>query len=283
MVKRNGAIKTMLVSIYRIIVKILYHSKVFYFRTPRRIHKAILRNFTKNNYFESDGFKIFTDKNDDDDFFIYGFKKHNDIKEIIEKYVKENDVVIDIGANVGKVSLLLSRKAKQVFAFEPEETNYNTILRNIKLNNIKNIQVIKKAVTDSTKKTYLEISNASTCHQISTKPTTNTKEIESISLDDYFGNQKIDFIKIDAEGSEPEILRGMANMIKQNPQLIIVIEYNRIILRQKKTDPIQYVLNLKDMGFTIYDMMRNEPTNEIKLLKDYNFKEPHLTNLLCLK
>lgn len=277
--------KMIIFKIYRIIAKLIYKLGLFYFRTPRRIHKAILRTFSDKNYVLEDGFKVFTDKNDDDDFFIYGFKKHNDIKKVIEQYVKKGDVTIDIGANVGKISLLLSKQVGdngKVFSFEPEQTNYNTIQKNIEINNIKNIQVIQKAVTDKTEQTFIEISHASTGHQIISKPNEKTKQIESISLDDYFINQKIDFVKIDAEGSESKILKGMINLINSNPEIKIAIEYNTNILKQTNKDPIEYVLDLKAFGFQIFDMMREEMTDEFMLLENYK-KEPHLTNLLCFK
>jgi hypothetical protein len=74
-------------SLYRKIVKILWKTRVFYFRTPRRIHKAIIRYFV-SDYIEVDGFKIYTGENDDDNFTIYGFEQHKDLIMLIKKYVR---------------------------------------------------------------------------------------------------------------------------------------------------------------------------------------------------
>jgi FkbM family methyltransferase len=225
-------------SLYRKTAKILWKTRIFYFRTPRRIHKFIIKKFV-SDYLEVDGFKIYTGENDDDNFTIYGFEQHKDLILLIKKYVKKGDRVLDIGANVGKVSLLLARQVGEtgkVFSFEPEENNFNLLKKNMEINNFKNIIPLRYAVTDKTEKTLLKISGTCTTHQVCTDTDVPTQEIESISIDDYFKDQKIDFMKIDAEGSEPKIIQGMKTTVKNNPQLKFVIEYNARILDSLNID-----------------------------------------------
>ena len=274
-------------SLYRIIAKILWKTKIFYFRTPRRIHKAIIKYFV-SDYIEIDGFKIYTGENDDDNFTIYGFEQHKDLIMLIQKYVRKGDTVLDIGANVGKVSLILSRQVGdtgKVYSFEPESNNFELLKKNIEVNNFRNITPLKYAVTDKNEKSFLRISGACTTHQVCNDTNDETEEIETICIDEYFKEQKIDFMKIDAEGSEPRIIQGMKETVRINPHLKFIIEYNARILESLNIDKKKYIDELTSLGFSIYDTMRDPstPTTSLELTNYYNSKEPHLTNIFCIK
>ncbi len=264
-----------MINSYKLIAKCIDKTGLFYFRTPRRIHKKIVSRLS-NNPIIHEGLKVFTNPNDDDNFIIKGFGQHKDIQKIINSKVKQGDITVDIGANVGRVSLLLSRKVKYegvVFAFEPEKENYSIMLRNIKENNITNIIPIRMAVSNSSGVTYLD-KGKSTTHKITEKKT-ETK-INTVSMDDYFKDQKIDFVKIDAEGAEPKIIWGMKNIIEQNPQLKIVIEYNHRIMDGN----VGYLRELEEYGFKLYDMMKEKFTSPAEIVSTY-YDEPHLTNIYC--
>jgi len=110
------------------------------------------------------------------------------IKEVVvdqcyEKFrnVKKNDVVIDIGASIGDFSILSSKKrAKIIYAIEMNRKLVNTMKKNIKLNNVKNIIVINKKID---------------------------------SLNEIFFKYKIkkcDFLKIDCEGCEYQIFKKIS-------------------------------------------------------------------------
>lgn len=266
-----------MINSYKIIAKCIDRAGIFYFRTPRRIHKKIVSKLTEKPIIHN-GMKVFTNSNDDDNFIIKGFGQHRDIEKIISSKVKEGDVTVDIGANVGRVSMLLSRKVKHngmVFAFEPEKENFDIIIKNIKANNITNIIPIRMAVSDKLGVTYLN-KGKSTTHNI-TDDITDTK-IQTASMDDYFKEQRIDFIKIDAEGAEPKIIQGMKETITQNPDLKIVIEYNHRIMKGN----VGYLRELEKYGFKLYDMMKEKYTSPDKIISDYN-AEPHLTNIYCAR
>ena len=271
------------------IAKTLWKTKIFYFRTPRRIHKAIIKYFV-SDYIEIDGFKIYTGENDDDNFTIYGFEQHKDLIMLIQKYVKKGDTVFDIGANVGKVSLILARQvgdAGKVYSFEPEQNNFELLKKNIEINNLKNVTPLKYAVTDKNEKTLLKVSGACTTHQVCNDTNDATQEIETISLDEYFKDQKIDFMKIDAEGSEPKIINGMKNIVKNNPHLKFITEYEVRVMTALKVDRVKYTDDLISLGYDIFETRDGVkeliPTDSTKLLNHYNKNSPYRTNLFCIK
>jgi len=102
--------------------------------------KIIINNFNSNNY-------IFYINNND----LSGI---GCIKEIIinNEYILDNfinlekKIIFDIGANIGIATIVLAKQNPNslIYAFEPFLNSYNTLLENIKLNNLKNIVAINK-------------------------------------------------------------------------------------------------------------------------------------------
>ena len=132
---------------------------------------------------------------------------------------KDGDVVIDIGGNVGMVSLYLAKKYPflKIYAFEPVKQNYENFLKNIELNNINKdiIKVFNLAITKDRRDVILTSpfnnsggSNIYDYH-ICSKILNNSSIGKSITFDDIFTNNNISkckLLKIDCEGAEYEIL-----------------------------------------------------------------------------
>ncbi len=136
-------------------------------------------------------------------------------KRVYEKYfrVNLNDIVIDIGANVGAFSIYAANLAKKgkVYAFEPEEKNFKLLEENIGANNLSNIKIFKLGVAGRKKKTKLFISKMPTSHSIYIPSKASGKSLTTqfITLKQIFKENKINrcnFLKIDCEGAEYDIL-----------------------------------------------------------------------------
>ena len=132
---------------------------------------------------------------------------------------KDGDVVIDIGGNIGTVSLYLAKKYPflKIYAFEPVEQNYENFLKNIELNNINKdiIKVFNLAITKDRRDVILTSpfynSGASNIYDNYSNGIVlnNDISIKSITFDDIFSNNNISkckLLKIDCEGAEYEIL-----------------------------------------------------------------------------
>lgn len=129
---------------------------------------------------------------------------------IIEGRVGEGDVVVDVGANIGYYTLLLSQlvgEGGHVFAFEPEPTNFALLTQNVSLNDRENVTLVNAAVADTSGRLPLYLAGENKGdHRLFDSPeeTRDSVLVDVVRLDAYFAEypRALDFIKIDIQGSE---------------------------------------------------------------------------------
>jgi FkbM family methyltransferase len=146
--------------------------------------------------------------------------------------VKAGDIVIDAGACWGDTALLfasLTGEKGKVYSFEFTPGNVDIFYKNINLNpNLKNIiELIQQPVWSRTGEELFFQDNGPGTSLKREYDSTNSKSLSSISIDDFVINNnllKVDFIKMDIEGSELNALEGAVETIKKyKPQLAITI------------------------------------------------------------
>jgi len=210
---------------------------------------------------------------------------------LIKEQFKKGMNVINVGANVGYLTLFSARAVGsegKVFAFEPHPKNVEFLKKNVSINNYDNIQVIQKAVSDKTGKTTLLDNISSVWHSLGSKERSGFRriEIETTTIDDFLqeNKTKIDFLIVDAEGSETNIIQGMKNTIAENPNLKIIAEYNPLTLEFVGSSGEKLLDKINELGFSIYliDENKNDikPITKNKLLKKfpvYTFTNLYLT------
>ena len=160
---------------------------------------------------------------------------------------------------------------------------YSLLLLDKSVNNLKNIIIEKKAITDESGVATLEIFEASGSNRLNSN-CENGISVDCISLDDYFldNHKKISFIKIDVEGLEPRVLKGMKNILKESIKLKILFEYNPKLLKFFGYIPEKILEDLTKQGFSFFDLERdhNEEQNVEHFVKLYNNTQK-LTNILA--
>lgn len=153
-----------------------------------------------------------------------------DEKNKIKKFVNDGNVVLDVGANIGLFSLILSDlvgECGQVYSFEPIPQLHKKLINNINLNKLTNIKTIESGVGDTESETdiYLNPEQSGLSSAVA-KPSSNyvAQKIKITSLDKFSANlqQKVSFIKIDTEGYEPIVLRGASELIKRDKPIIYI-------------------------------------------------------------
>jgi FkbM family methyltransferase len=187
-----------------------------------------------------------------EDFIIV--TKHED--EIIELFTpKKGDVVVDIGAHMGRYTIISSKRVGQhgkVIAIEAHPDNFEMLNRNIKLNKLTNVIPLKYAIHSELMNiklyTYREESsstghNSIMFNHLSTKYKEKFVEVDANTLDHVLqlnGIIEVNWIKIDAEGAEFEVLKGAIDILSKSKDIALLIEVHF----QEFYKPIVEFLNL---------------------------------------
>jgi FkbM family methyltransferase len=153
------------------------------------------------------------------------------VQQALSNYLKSGDVFYDIGANVGFFTVLAAKlvgSSGKVYAFEPDRQNADCIRHNIQLNQFNNTAVWQKAVSHTTGTGELLLAEYSGGHTLSVvdRPPdlAGSITVELVSIDDLISQGKLtppNLVKIDVEGAELDVLRGMIQTIKQYQPIII--------------------------------------------------------------
>ena len=105
-----------------------------------------IRDSSIPKFVHIDGNKIFLDSKDT--LHLSTKKIYEELgTEIVKKEVKEGDIVIDIGANIGYFTLLFAKlvgPAGKVYSFEPEPSNFSILKKNVKVNEYRNVILEKR-------------------------------------------------------------------------------------------------------------------------------------------
>jgi FkbM family methyltransferase len=131
--------------------------------------------------------------------------------------IHELDIVIDIGGNIGTFALLASKHALRgkVFTFEPNSENYELLLQNIDLNKATNIIPVRAAVSGSHGKLKLFCSAEGGYHSVLQHRMSDPAKyelVDSLTLKAIFDDydiQRCNFLKLDCEGAEYDILYNL--------------------------------------------------------------------------
>ncbi|UKT64383.1 FkbM family methyltransferase [Pedobacter mucosus] len=181
------------------------------------------------------------------------------LKDHFKKLIKQGDIVLDIGANIGFHSLYFAELAGVnglVLAFEPIEVNFSALQQNTTLNNFRQITIVNKALGNENSQMNIHIDNYTQnpgAFNLMEAGIKNTI-VECIRGDDYLiANhiQKIDFIKVDVEGFELEVIKGLSESI-QKFKPIIVFEYDQDYQSKLNINPKEIFNLLTDFSYQFF-------------------------------
>ncbi len=276
--------------------KMLITKTLFYFSFVRKVKNYSYLNL-QTDYAEVFGNKLFLSKKGLAlTVSHYGTYEELEAK-IMEEKIEMGNVVVDVGANIGLHTLNMARivgNAGQVFAFEPDPSNFEILKKNAKINNYKNIILEQKAVGDKHGRTTLYQSDNPINHRIfpQTKRANSQVQVELTNLDNYFDSDmidKINFIKIDVEGMEFGVLKGMKNILKNNKNIKILFEFVPKDTMEAGFIPIELLNYLTSNGFKLYCMDEKTKkllyvTNNEEILRLCSTTNNTISrNLLCEK
>jgi FkbM family methyltransferase len=198
--------------------------------------------------------------------------------KLLEKDLVTSKCFVDVGAHIGYYSFLASKLMPNgiVYAFEMDEYNYNLLKKNTEINELKNLNIFHVAVTDSPGKVHYirKSKHPSPMKTLSLNDSQSkfgqTMSIQGITLDSFFKDKPLnpDVIKIDVEGAEMNVLKGMQNILKsENIKLFIEIHPVRLLLNFKSSTN-ELISMLIEKGFNVFEIKNmRKHGKDIKLRK----------------
>jgi len=166
-----------------------------------------------------------------------------DMIDSVERILKKGDVFLDIGANEGFFSIVASKsvgKYGKVVCIEPQSRLQSTILRNISENQLDNINLLQRAISDEIGTATLSLSpdmNTGSSGIFRTaKYKTPTEMVPQTTLSELFETLKMDSVKLmkmDIEGFEYEAILGSKELFEKGLIENIALELHPTILERR--------------------------------------------------
>jgi FkbM family methyltransferase len=204
------------------------------------------------------GYRVCIQKLDTD--FGQGIFHSHQYEEHVRQAARENlhagDVAVDVGANVGVLTFLaasLVGTAGRVIAVEPNPDNLQLLYRGIVLNGFDNVEVVPHAASNR-RSVFSLTGGTSNTHLIGARaPEEGGHFVQSVLLDEALGGlPRLDFVKMDIEGHEPQALEGFSRLIgRYRP--VLLVEFNpRCLGDLQQQDPLAFLEQI----FAFYPRVR---------------------------
>ena len=253
---------------------------------------CFLIKMLKTNYVIIGGIKFYLDEQDSLRLSTRGYYEPA-VLEIIKRELKEGDVLVEIGAHLGYYTLILSKlvgPAGKIYAFEPDPNNFTLLKKNLEVNQIKNVVLERKAVSNRNGKMLFYPGKERSTHGSLIKgeyACGNPIEVDGLRLDDYPFKEKINLIKMDIEGEEFRALEGMRSLILKTKPLKMISEFSPAFLKEQGINPKNFITELEKVGFHLQIINEEKTTleafNADEFLTGYIPKLKVAYNLLCEK
>ena len=194
------------------------------------------------------------------------YKRHFEAGPIdrLQEFVPSGSVVIDVGANVGFFSLRFAQWVGgdgEVISIEPEDHNYETLIRTLKREGLfGNVRALKAVAAATAGTMFLEINQLHPAdHKLSRDGT--GVPVEAVRLDDLVqdkGARRPSLVKIDVQGAEMLVLQGAAEILKLSAPALFV-ELQEEGLKKFETSVAAILDHLSQCGYEPYWLMRTGP------------------------
>jgi len=173
--------------------------------------------------------------------------------------VRPGAVVVDVGANVGIYTLYAARLLQgrgKIYSFEPAPETFRLLHENVQVNGYLEtglVEMHQAAVTDRAGCAQLAVFAGDSGHNtLFWDQECERVGVQTLTLDQILEREpRVDVVKIDAEGSEPLVLRGMRRVVERSPGIRILLEFAPSLLRRAGVEPAAFMDEIAATGFDI--------------------------------
>ncbi len=177
----------------------------------------------------------------------YEMEKTQGIVGVIESGM----IAVDVGAHVGYYSLIMANgvgPSGRVYAFEPRDLNRNFLKKHIRVNGVENVEVSSNCVGDREGTVSFETRTGTGTGHISEE---GNVSVEMTTLDSSIKNGRVrepDFLKIDVEGAEVQVLKGASETIRSKRPVMVLAVHSDALERECRDilEPLGYIF--EDLG-----------------------------------
>jgi len=195
--------------------------------------------------------------------YKYGVYEEEITRFLLDQLTLEaGDVVLDVGANIGWYSLLLARHRPgiRVHGFEPDPDTFALLEGNVRANGLEGIHVWPCALSDSpgAKSLFRYADKNTGRNSLLPINSAGSVEIASRRLDEFVEHEGLDverirFVKIDVEGYEAVVLRGLGGLLRRLP--LVLAEFSPRYMRRGGQEPAQVPALFHAAGFTAWRLV----------------------------
>jgi FkbM family methyltransferase len=169
---------------------------------------------------------------------------------------------LDVGANLGyytALAIVHIGKEGKIIALEPDNENFSFLQKTIRANSAENVISIKKAAADQAGKLTLYVSsgNRGDNRLYSNDLCDGSYEVEVSTVDamlEECGISQVDLVKIDVQGFEGQVFRGMKETVRRSERLIMLIEFWPFGLTSAGTNPQEFLKEVEATGLRLFEL-----------------------------
>jgi FkbM family methyltransferase len=155
-----------------------------------------------------------------------GLQEFNDMGFLLH-FLREEDHFIDVGANIGSYTVLAAKEIGSVVSsFEPVPSTFKSLNDNIRINYIETLVTTYNIALGDANSLIAFTENKDTTNHAVLEKAADTIQVPIKKLDDILKVTQKCLLKIDVEGFESRVIKGMGSLLKNNYLVAIIIELN---------------------------------------------------------
>ena len=214
--------------------------------------------------------------------------------EMFRKALRPGMVVVDIGAQIGFYTATAAHgvgATGRVIAFEPDPGNFSFLEQTVRINGFSNVDCYRVALADELRRgrLFLSAQNVADHRLYDSGDSRPSIEVDVWTLDGFMDEQQIlhiDFIKMDVQGSEGRVLRGMTRILQSRLPVTLMTEFWPQGLQMCGVTADEVLQLIVHSGFTILEMDPSKqtltPVDDLELLKS-RYPGRKYGNLYCVR
>ena len=188
----------------------------------------------------------------------------------IDRCVQPGSVCYDVGASIGYMTLVMARKARHVYAFEPAPHAAADLVKHMAANGFQNVEVVPLPVSDTQREVKFGLSEVAYGSAIMKKEATSnwsSLKLTTTTLDLFTASHDFpDFVKIDVEGEEGRTLEGAVQLLERKKTVFCCELHGDAVARQVVDFFQKYGYEVRDLQERPFEVPQGVIPGELQII-----------------